>query len=56
MSAYQDNKIYSVELVGATLRQAEFVRKMFAFGWTDPEYFVGANELALYHALTRYHA
>ncbi|KAF8185116.1 hypothetical protein BJ912DRAFT_1060663 [Pholiota molesta] len=57
MSAYSDNKIYSVELVGAVLRQGSFVQKMFDFGWTKRGYFDGSeDELALHHALARYHA
>jgi hypothetical protein len=34
MAAYFDEKDYSIELVGAVLRQESFVRKMFNFGWT----------------------
>ena len=57
MGAYSDEKIYSVELVGAVLRQGTFVGKMYDLGWTRPEYFHGKqDELALHHALARYHA
>ncbi|KAF8165958.1 hypothetical protein B0H34DRAFT_648995 [Crassisporium funariophilum] len=57
MSAYNDDKVYSVELVGAVLRQGSFVQKMYDLGWTKPGFFdaVG-DELALQHAIARYHA
>ncbi|KAJ3513636.1 hypothetical protein NLJ89_g2838 [Agrocybe chaxingu] len=57
LSAYNDDKIYSVELVGAVLRQESFVQKMYDLGWTKLGFFDGASdELALQHALARYHA
>jgi hypothetical protein len=57
MNAYFDDKIYSVELVGAVLRQESFVRQMHDLGWTRQRFFDAAiDELALHHALTRYHA
>ncbi|CAA7259398.1 unnamed protein product [Cyclocybe aegerita] len=57
LSAYSDDKIYSVELVGAVLRQGSFVQKMYDLGWTKPGFFDGSSdELALQHALARYHA
>lgn len=57
MGAYSDEKIYSVELVGAVLRQGTFVQKMYDLGWTRLDYFHGKqDELALHHALARYHA
>ena len=74
MTAYNDDKVYSVELVGAVrgywwfnmnfllkvqqvLRQGSFVEKMYDLGWTRPGYFDGQeDELALHHALARYHA
>ena len=57
MSAYTDDRPFSIDLVGAVLRQGSFVDKMHTFGWTklgafdDPE-----NEIVLLHAITRYHA
>ncbi|KIM34780.1 hypothetical protein M413DRAFT_14913 [Hebeloma cylindrosporum] len=57
MSAYNDDKMYSVELVGAVLRQGSFVQKMYDLGWTRAGYFDKAgDELALQHAMARYHA
>ncbi|KAF9535191.1 hypothetical protein CPB83DRAFT_924921 [Crepidotus variabilis] len=56
-SAYGSEKPYSVELVGAVLRQESFVRKMYDLGWTRPGFFDDSlDELALQHALARYHA
>ena len=49
--------IYSVELIGAVLRQETFVRKMYDLGWTRPGFFdTSDDERALQHALARYHA
>jgi hypothetical protein len=57
MNAYFDDKIYSIELVGAVLRQESFVRQMHDLGWTRQGFFDAAiDELVLHHALTRYHA
>ncbi|KAF8816811.1 hypothetical protein BYT27DRAFT_7270509 [Phlegmacium glaucopus] len=57
MGAYHNDKAYSVELVGAVLRQELYVKKMYCPGWTGPRFFdrVG-NELVLQHAISRYHA
>ncbi|KAJ7119045.1 hypothetical protein C8R44DRAFT_625746 [Mycena epipterygia] len=57
MSAYTDDRIFSVELVGAILRQGSFVTKMYDLEWTRLGYFDGAeDEVALQHAIARYHA
>uniref|UniRef100_A0A8H8CLD4 Uncharacterized protein n=1 Tax=Psilocybe cubensis TaxID=181762 RepID=A0A8H8CLD4_PSICU len=57
VSAYNDDKVYSIDLVGAVLRQGSFVNKMRELGWTSSRFFDGSsNELALQHALSRYHA
>ncbi|KAH9483132.1 Glycine-rich domain-containing protein 1 [Psilocybe cubensis] len=57
MSAYNDEKIYSVELVGAVLRQGSFVNKMHGLGWTKSGFFdEPGDELVLQHGLARYHA
>ncbi|KDR74375.1 hypothetical protein GALMADRAFT_280353 [Galerina marginata CBS 339.88] len=57
MNAYNDDKPYSVELVGAVLRQGSFVGKMYDLGWTRPGFFDSqSDEMALQHALARYHA
>ncbi|KAF7323286.1 hypothetical protein HMN09_00109400 [Mycena chlorophos] len=56
-SAYTDEKMFSVELVGAVLRQGSFARKMYDLKWTSPGFFDQAeDEVALQHAITRYHA
>ncbi|KAG2104330.1 uncharacterized protein F5147DRAFT_579917 [Suillus discolor] len=57
MGAYTDDRVFSLDLVGAVLRQASFVKKMVNLGWTEPGYF--ANEVdavALQHCVARYHA
>jgi hypothetical protein len=57
MSAYVDDKMFSVELVGAVLRQGSFVAKMHDLQWTKPGFFDSAeDEIALQHAIARYHA
>ena len=57
MSAYTDDRPFSVELVGAVLRQCSFIDKMHNFGWTEPDYFdAPEDELVLMHAVARYHA
>ncbi|KAJ7343339.1 hypothetical protein DFH08DRAFT_703050 [Mycena albidolilacea] len=57
MSAYVDDKMFSVELVGAVLRQGSFVAKMHDLQWTKPGFFDSAeDEIALQHAMARYHA
>lgn len=57
MTAYFDEKPYSIELVGAVLRQETFVRKMHDLGWTRSGFFnAEIDALALQHALARYHA
>lgn len=57
MSAYSDDRIFSIELVGAVLRQESFIDKMVALGWTDPAYFESEEDgVALDHAVARYHA
>ncbi|KAJ6529147.1 hypothetical protein DFH09DRAFT_934890, partial [Mycena vulgaris] len=56
MSAYVDDKMFSVELVGAVLRKGSFVTKMNGLGWTKAEYFENVdNEVVLQHANARYH-
>ncbi|EIN11322.1 hypothetical protein PUNSTDRAFT_50377 [Punctularia strigosozonata HHB-11173 SS5] len=56
-SAYVDDRPFSVELVGAVLRQGSFVDKMHALGWTNPDYFRSADdEVVLKHCIARYHA
>ncbi|KAG5642978.1 hypothetical protein DXG03_001826 [Asterophora parasitica] len=52
-SAYVDDRPFSVELVGAVIRQNSFAQKMRALGWTDSSF--DADE-AMRHAIARYHA
>ncbi|THH07932.1 hypothetical protein EW146_g9155, partial [Bondarzewia mesenterica] len=57
LSAYSDQRPFSVELVGAVLRQGSFVEKMQELGWTQPGYFDDpSDERALHHSIVRYHA
>ncbi|KAK7469974.1 hypothetical protein VKT23_001411 [Stygiomarasmius scandens] len=59
MSAYTDDHIFSLDLIGAVIRQNTFVTKMYDLGWTNPTFFDGKeseNETVLYHAIARYHA
>ncbi|KAF9465390.1 hypothetical protein BDZ94DRAFT_1160104 [Collybia nuda] len=55
LNAYSDDRMFSVELTGAVLRQGTFIEKMQKLGW------VGLSnnqekETALQHAVARYHA
>ncbi|KAG1834680.1 hypothetical protein EV424DRAFT_1531880 [Suillus variegatus] len=43
MGAYTDDRVFPLDLVGAVLRQASFVKKMVNLGWTESGYF--ANEV-----------
>ncbi|THG99278.1 hypothetical protein EW026_g3040 [Hermanssonia centrifuga] len=57
LSAYTDDRPFSIDLVGAVIRQCSFVDKMHLFGWTEPGYFDDKeDEAVLIHAITRYHA
>ncbi|KDQ53342.1 hypothetical protein JAAARDRAFT_161844 [Jaapia argillacea MUCL 33604] len=57
MSAYTDDRPFSIELTGAVLRQGTFVKKMHDIGWTDPDFFNLAEDMvALQHSIARYHA
>ncbi|GBE89584.1 hypothetical protein SCP_1602470 [Sparassis crispa] len=56
-SAYTDDLPFSIDLVGAVVRQGAFIDKMHEFGWTRPGYFDDEeDELVLVHATARYHA
>ncbi|KAI0339604.1 hypothetical protein BDW22DRAFT_1335746 [Trametopsis cervina] len=55
--AYFDDKPYSIDLVGAVIRQGSFIDKMSDFGWTMPGYFDDKeDEVVLVHSIARYHA
>ncbi|KAK0190289.1 hypothetical protein F5146DRAFT_1043593 [Armillaria mellea] len=57
MSAYEDDRMFSLDLVGAVLRQGSFVDKMHKLGWTEPDFFSSSeDEVALKHCTARYHA
>ncbi|KAG2040497.1 hypothetical protein BDR03DRAFT_915553 [Suillus americanus] len=57
MGAYTDDRVFSLDLVGAVLRQASFVKKMVDLGWTEPGYFASEVDIvALQHCIARYHA
>ncbi|KAG6859648.1 hypothetical protein C0995_006240 [Termitomyces sp. Mi166 len=56
-SAYETERPFSVELVGAVIRQGSFIKKMEQLEWTKPDYFMNKeDEVALQHAVARYHA
>lgn len=56
-TAYVDDRPFSVELVGAVIRQCSFIDKMTHYGWTEPGAFDhGEGEVVLLHAIARYHA
>ncbi|KAK0499370.1 hypothetical protein EDD18DRAFT_1460304 [Armillaria luteobubalina] len=57
MSVYTDDRIFSLDLAGAVLRQGAFVDKMCKLGWTEPDFFSSSeDEVALKHCTARYHA
>ncbi|KAI0265155.1 hypothetical protein BC834DRAFT_802695, partial [Gloeopeniophorella convolvens] len=57
LGAYYNQRPFSVELIGAVLRQGSFITKMHDLGWTAPTYFEKHEDaLALHHAVMRYHA
>ena len=57
LSAYFDDRPFSVDLAEAVVRQGSFIDKMHGFGWTAAKYFdKPIDEVVLVHAITRYHA
>lgn len=57
MSAYTDDKPFSVNLSAAVSRQCAFVDKMHDLGWTNPGRFDDeGSEAILTDAISRYHA
>ncbi|PCH42480.1 hypothetical protein WOLCODRAFT_120640 [Wolfiporia cocos MD-104 SS10] len=57
LNAYTDDRPFSVDLVGAIIRQGSFIDKMYEFGWTDSAFYQDENEqIVLEHAIARYHA
>ena len=57
LSAYFDDRPFSIDLVGAVIRQGSFVDKMDHLGWTTPNYFnEKEDEVVRIHSIARYHA
>lgn len=57
MSAYTDDSLFSIDLVGAVLRQGSFVAKMHDLRWTETGFFDNPeDEVVLQHSVARYHA
>lgn len=57
MSAYTDDRPFSIDLVSAVSRQCAFVDEIHELGWTVPGYFDNEDdEMILVDALSRYHA
>ncbi|KAI9513159.1 hypothetical protein F5148DRAFT_1156507 [Russula earlei] len=57
LGAYYNQRPFSVELVGAVLRQGFFIKKINELGWTSPSYFEKREDaIALHYATIRYHA
>jgi hypothetical protein len=54
-SQYRFPGPFSVELTGAVMRQASFIGKMVALGWTDEQHFAH-DKTPLLRAIARYHA
>ncbi|KAK0236838.1 hypothetical protein EDD85DRAFT_1007048 [Armillaria nabsnona] len=44
MGAYEDDKIFSLDLIGAVLRQGSFVDKMHKLGWTEQDFFSSSED------------
>ena len=58
LSAYTDDRPFSVDLIGAVIRQSTFIEKFAELRWLEDGHFgEGAeDELVLSHAISRYHA
>ncbi|KAH8103957.1 hypothetical protein BXZ70DRAFT_888620 [Cristinia sonorae] len=57
LSAYFDDRPFSIDLIGAVIRQGSFIDKMHNFAWTEPTYFDDpVDEIVLVHSIARYHA
>ncbi|KAI6043661.1 hypothetical protein EDC04DRAFT_2951511 [Pisolithus marmoratus] len=54
-SAYTDDRMFSIDLVGAVLRQSSFTQKMYDLGWTAPRFFDSEEDaVVLKHCIARY--
>ncbi|KAH9035881.1 hypothetical protein EDB85DRAFT_2211533, partial [Lactarius pseudohatsudake] len=57
LGAYVDQRPFSVDLIGAVLRQGSFVKNIYDLGWTSSSYLEKHEDAAvLHHAIVRYHA
>ncbi|KIJ16489.1 hypothetical protein PAXINDRAFT_75707 [Paxillus involutus ATCC 200175] len=57
LGAYTDDRIFSIDLIGAVSRQASFVEKMADLGWTQPGFFDSEEDaIVLQHCIARYQA
>ncbi|KAI0954512.1 hypothetical protein AcW1_006386 [Taiwanofungus camphoratus] len=57
LAAYTDDRPFSIDLVGAVVRQCSYVDKMYALGWTGFGFFDDSEDArVLIHATARYHA
>ncbi|PPR02797.1 hypothetical protein CVT24_002220, partial [Panaeolus cyanescens] len=56
LTAYTDDKVYSVGLVHAVIRQGKFVEKMKELKWSTPDFLNKSDVRILHHAVARYHA
>lgn len=60
LNCYAHPAAASVELTGAVIRQANFIKKMVDLGWTDEHRFSGSdqdtNVSVLVRSVARYHA
>ncbi|KIM59805.1 hypothetical protein SCLCIDRAFT_1185598, partial [Scleroderma citrinum Foug A] len=55
LGEYTDDRLFSVDLVGAVLRQASFVQKIHDLGWTSPGFFDSEEDaVMLRHCMTRF--
>ncbi|KAJ7600398.1 hypothetical protein C8J56DRAFT_767239 [Mycena floridula] len=52
LGAYNDDKLFSLDLMGAVIRQGTFIKKMHDISWTAS----GLDETVLKQAIARYHA
>jgi hypothetical protein len=54
-SAYTSDRPFSLDLMGAVIRQGSFIDKMANLGWTEPSFSTHHGEVFDY-VLARYHA
>jgi hypothetical protein len=54
-SAYTSDRPFSLDLVGAVIRQGSFIDKMTNLGWMEPSFSTYHSEVFDY-VLARYHA